>query len=78
MRSDEEIKVVVYSFDREMVDKPWDDGEVVFQTSASMMRLKSQFLNQADRILSSLGTAGYKELWGFDFSIDNYNAIKNT
>jgi len=78
LRSDEEIQVFVYSFEHEMVDEPWEKGEVVFQTSVSLMRLKSQFLNQADKILNTIGSSEYKELWGSEFPIENYNAIKNS
>ena len=78
LRSEEEVKIVVYSFEREMFDDPWEMGEVIFQTSASLNRLKSQFLNQADNILNTIGSSEYKEFWGSEFPIENYNAIKNS
>jgi hypothetical protein len=78
IRSGEELKVLVYSFEREMLDEPWEKGVVVFQTSVALKRLKSQFLNQADNILNSIGSAEYKEQWGSEFPIENYEAIKNS
>jgi hypothetical protein len=78
LRSDEEIQIAAYSFECEMVDEPWEKGEVVFQTSVPLERLKSQFLDQAGKILNTIGSSEYKELWGSEFPIENYNAIKNS
>ena len=78
LRKEEEVKLLVYSFEREMLDEPWEKGEVVFQTSVPLKRLKSQFLNQAEKILNTIGKTEYRERWGSEFPYENYEAIKNS
>ncbi len=78
IRNDEEITIKVYEFKHEMREEDWSVGEIVFCATVSLKRLKSQYLNQVENILSGLGEKGYEESWGAPFPMRLYNEIKRS
>ncbi|MCP4372371.1 MAG: hypothetical protein GY797_30340 [Deltaproteobacteria bacterium] len=78
IKSNENIKLQIYSFQNELRDESWEKGEIVFECDTTLKRLKSQYLNEADRILHNDGLKQYKEKWGYEFPKEIYNQIKNS
>lgn len=71
-----EVMIQVYEFDNELKDEPWEKGECVKSFQTRTLRLKSQYLDQADRILQDLGVQQYQERWGYPFPVQLYERIK--
>ncbi len=73
----QEVLIRVYEFDNELRDEPWDKGKCVHSFKTRILRLKSQYLNEADRILVRYGAKEYEERWRHPFPMDTYIRIKS-
>lgn len=71
-----EVLIEVYEFDNELMDEPWDKGKCAQRFKTRILRLKSQYLEEADRILEKHGAKEYEERWGYPFPMDTYNRVK--
>ncbi len=77
IRHGKEILLKVYSFENELREEPWEKGQVVYETITPLIRLKSQYLNEAETILKIHGLDRYKETWGYEFPVKIYEQIKS-
>jgi len=72
------ITFQIYTFENELMEEPWENGEKVFECITTIKRLKSQFLNESEKIINNVGFEKYKESWGFEFPKEVYEEIKNS
>ena len=73
----DQVLIEVYEFDNELMDdEPWDKGKCVQRFKTRISRLKSQYLEEADRILEKYGVKEYEKRWGYPFPMDTYNRVK--
>lgn len=77
-REGEDITLQIYQFENELAEDPWEKGEKVFECITQLKRLKSQYLNEADKIIKNIGIEKYKERWGYEFPKEVYECIKNS
>ena len=76
-RKGSDVRLRVYSFQQELVDEPWSKGKIEFDCVTTTRRLKSQYLEEADKMLSKHGIDGYSEKWRLaEFPIGTYERIK--
>lgn len=72
------VQIDVYEFENELRNEPWSNGKCVKSFKTSLMRLKSQYLEEADRILEKFGPEEYEKRWGYPFPMDTYKRIKQS
>ncbi|OZG72200.1 hypothetical protein BTA51_17795 [Hahella sp. CCB-MM4] len=60
LAKDEMVQIQIYEFQNEMRDEPWEKGKAVQSFETRILRLKSQYLETADKILREHGVAEYK------------------
>ena len=78
IRDKENVQIMIYSFQNALADDPWEAGELVYNTETRLLRLKSQYLEEADNILKNNSLEEYFSRWGYEFPINIYNKIKSS
>lgn len=76
VRAGTDVRIAVYVFEKELFDRPWDKGRCVLSFETRLARLKSQYLNVAERLLRDLGVNEYENSWGYPFPLRVYEQIK--
>lgn len=78
LKTDEKITFQIYWFENELMEEPWENGKKVFECETTIKRLKSQYLNEAEKIIKNIGLEKYKDQWGYEFPKEVYKKIKNS
>lgn len=74
----DQVRLTFFQFKKELVNEDWNKGNMNFQIVTRKKRLKSKYLDVADKILKEYGIEEYKIRWRHNFPTEIYEQIKSS